>query len=342
MTLRSTLYDLRLRHTFTISRSSRDISPVVLLEIEHDGIVGYGEAAPSRRYGESVETVQQFLAGLNLGQFDDPFQLESILDSVQGSAEGNYSAKAAVDIALHDWIGGKMNLPLWKYWGLDKNKTPISSFTIGIDAPEVIERKVREAEEYPILKVKLGGENDQEIIRAIRKVTKKTLRVDANEGWKVRETAVEKIKWLEQEGVEFVEQPMPATDLAGTAWVRERVNLPLVADENSLRLHDVPKLQGVFDGINIKLMKCTGLREAMQMVHTARACGLKIMVGCMIETSVAISAAAQFTPLIDYADLDGAALTTNDPFDGVTLVEGRLVLSDRPGIGVVRRDPVRL
>lgn len=342
MTLRSTLYDLKLRHTFTISRSSRDISPVVLVELEQDGIVGYGEAAPSRRYGETVETVQQFLAGLNLGQFDDPFQLERILDSVNGAADGNTSAKAAVDIALHDWIGRKLNIPLWKYWGLDKNKTPISSFTIGIDMPEVIERKVREADEYPILKVKLGGENDNEIIRAIRKVTKKTLRVDANEGWKVRETAVEKIKWLEQEGVEFVEQPMPATDLAGTAWVRERVNLPLVADENSLRLHDVPKLQGVFDGINIKLMKCTGLREAMQMVHTARACGLKIMVGCMIETSVAISAAAQFTPLIDYADLDGAALTNNDPFDGVTLAKGRLILSDRPGIGVVKRDPDRL
>ena len=338
MKLRSTSYDLKLKHTFTISRSSRDVSPVVLVEIEHDGIVGYGEAAPSRRYGETIETVQQFLSGLDLARFDDPFQLERILDAVHGAAEANYSAKAAVDIALHDWIGRKMNLPLWKYWGLDKGRAPITSFTIGIDTPDVIERKVREAEEYPILKIKLGGENDNEIIRTIRKITKKTLRVDANEGWKVRETAVEKIRWLEQEGVEFVEQPMPAADLEGTAWVRERVNLPLIADENSIRLHDVPKLQGAFDGINIKLMKCTGLREAIQMVHTARACGMKVMVGCMIETSVAISAAAQFTPLIDYADLDGAALTTNDPFDGVGIVEGRLVLSDRPGIGVTRKD----
>lgn len=338
MKLRSASYDLKLRHTFTISRSSRDVSPVVLVELEHDGIVGYGEAAPSRRYGETVETVQQFLKGLDLARFDDPFQLETILDTVHTAAGGNTSAKAAVDIALHDWIGRKLNIPLWKYWGLDSKKTPLTSFTIGIDTPQVIETKVREAEEYPILKVKLGGENDREIIQTIRKVTKKPLRVDANEGWKVKETAVEKIKWLEQEGVEFVEQPMPAVDLAGTAWVRERVNLPLVADENSMRLYDVPKLQGVFDGINIKLMKCTGLREALQMVHTARACGMKIMVGCMIETSVAISAAAQFTPLIDYADLDGAVLTTNDPFDGVGIVEGRLLLSDRPGIGVRKRD----
>ncbi len=198
----------------------------------------------------------------------------------------------------------------------------------------MIEQKVREAEPYPILKIKLGGENDKEILRAIRNVTKKTIRVDANEGWKVKERAVEKIKWLEQEGVEFVEQPMPASDLAGTAWVRERINLPLIADENSLRLRDVPKLQGAFDGINIKLMKCTGLREAVQMINAARACNMKVMVGCMVESSVAISASAQLSPMIDYADLDGNVLITNDPFDGVRSLDGKLTLSDRPGLGV--------
>ncbi len=337
MKLTYSQYDLKLRHTFTISRSSRDISPVVLVELEHEGIIGYGEAAPSRRYGETVETVQAFLSRLDLKQFTDGFQLESILDYVNGVEEGNYSAKAAVDIALHDWLGKKVGLPLWRYWGLDPSKAPLTSFTIGIDTPEVIERKVREAEEFPILKIKLGGSNDEEIIRTIRKVTSKTLRVDANEGWKTKEVAVEKIKWLEQEGVEFIEQPMPAEDLAGTAWVRERVNLPLVADENSLRLHDVPSLQNAFDGINIKLMKCTGLREGLRMVHTALACKMKIMIGCMIETSVAISAAAQLTPLLDYADLDGAILTTNDPFDGVKIERGRLMLLDRPGIGVTKK-----
>lgn len=338
MKLSFSRFDLKLKHTFTISRSSRDVATVVFVELELDGIIGVGEAAPSRRYDETIETVEEFLKKIDLVKFQDPFQLENILRYVDNLAEGNYAAKAAIDLALHDWIGKKLNIPLYQYWGLDKTKTPLTSFTIGIDSPEIIEKKIHEAEEYPILKVKLGGNNDKEIMRTIRNVTKKTLRVDANEGWKTKEVAVEKIKWLEQEGVEFVEQPMPADNLAGTSWVRERVNLPLIADENSIRLHDVPKLQGAFDGINIKLMKCTGLREGMKMIHTARACGLKVMAGCMIESSVAISAAAQFSPLIDYADLDGHVLTSNDPYDGVTIVEGKLILPDRPGIGAVKRD----
>ncbi len=336
MKIACSTYDLKLKHTFTIARSSRDVSPVVIVELEHEGIVGYGEAAPSRRYGETIETVNGFLKGVDLSPFGSPFELESILNYVDNIAPGNTSAKAAVDIALHDWIGRKLKVPLYQYWGLDKQKTPVTSFTIGIDTPEIIAQKVKEASEYPILKIKLGGQNDEEIMRTIRRATDKTLRVDANEGWKTREIALKKIQWLEQEGVEFVEQPMPAEDLEGMAWVRERVNLPLIADENSLRLHDVPKLQKAFDGINIKLMKCTGLREALKMVAAARACDMKIMTGCMIESSVAISAAAQFSPLIDYADLDGAVLTTNDPFDGVTIVGGKLVLPDRDGIGVVK------
>ncbi|MBM4161045.1 MAG: dipeptide epimerase [Ignavibacteria bacterium] len=330
-------FDLKLKHTFTISRSSRDVSPVDLVQIEHNGVIGFGEAAPSTRYGESVDSVEQFLSKLAFEKFDDPFQLESVLTYVDCTAPDNSSAKAAVDIALHDLVGKLLGLPLCVYWGLDREKTPLTSFTIGIDAPPVIEQKVREAEEYPILKIKLGGTNDEEIIRTIRKVTQKTLRVDANEGWKTREVAVERIKWLEQEGVEFIEQPMPAADLRGTAWVRERVNLPLIADESSARLHDVPKLQGVFDGINIKLMKCAGLREAMRMIHTARACGLKVMVGCMIESSVGISAAAQLSPLVDYADLDGNVLVSNDPFEGVSIVNGKLKLPNRPGIGVMTK-----
>lgn len=337
MNLSFSPFDLALKHTFTISRSSRDTQPIVLVELEHEGIVGYGEAAPSGRYGEDGDTVQAFLHKVDLSSFRDPFQLESILDYVDGIDKGNTSAKAAVDIALHDWIGKKVNLPLYRYWGLEKEKAPVTSFTIGIDKPEVIRQKVREAEEYPVLKIKLGGPNDEEIMKTIRGVTKKTLRVDANEGWKTREVALEKIRWLEQEGVEFVEQPMPAGDLAGTAWLRERVGIPLIADENSIRLHDVPQLKDVFHGINIKLMKCTGLREGMKMIHTARACGLKIMAGCMVESSVAISAAAQLSPLLDYADLDGAVLTRNDPFDGVQIVDGKLVLPDRPGIGAVKR-----
>ena len=337
MNLRWSRFDLRLKHTFTIARGGRDISPVVIVELEHDGIVGYGEAAPSSRYGESVDTVIAFLTRLDLSRYDDPFHLESILTYVQNVADGNTAAKAAVDLALHDWIGKKLGMPLHRYWGLDNTRTPLTSFTIGIDSPKIIEEKVREAEAYPLLKVKLGGDNDEEIIRTIRRVTKKTLRVDANEGWKSREVAVDRIRWLEQEGIEFIEQPMPASDLAGTAWVRERVNLPLIADESSMRLHDVPKLQGAFDGINIKLMKCTGLREAQRMVNAARACGMKIMLGCMIESSVGISAAAQLAPLADFADLDGNVLITNDPFDGVRSLDGTLQLTERPGLGVEKR-----
>ncbi len=330
-------YVLRLRHTFAIARGSVDTKQVLIVLLEHDGIVGYGEAAPSSRYGETSDTVKAFLGRVKLEWFDNPFQLESILSQVDSISEGNYSAKAAIDIALHDWMGKRLGLPLHELWGLNRTMTPQTSFTIGIDKPEILAQKIEEAEQYPILKIKLGTDDDQSIMSTIRMATKKVLRVDANEGWKRKETAVEKIKWLEQQGVEFVEQPMPASDLDGTAWVRERVNLPLIADEDCVRYHDVPRLQKAFDGINIKLMKCTGLREAMKMIHTARACRMKVMLGCMIETSLAITAAAQLSPLIDYADLDGNLLITNDPFIGVRVKEGKLELPDRPGIGITEK-----
>ncbi len=334
MKLEWTVHELTLKHPFTIARGSSASRRVVVVRLEQDGIVGLGEAAPIARYGESVETVEQFLRNLNLNTIQDPFAVESILWALDLSAPGNAAAKTAIDLALHDWIGKKVGLPLWKLWGLDPGRAPETSFTIGIDRPDVIEQKVHEAEAFPILKIKLGGENDREIMAAVRRATKKPLRVDANEGWKDRQLAVERITWLEQEGVEFIEQPMPASDLAGTAWVRERVNLPLIADENSLRLTDVPKLMGAFDGINIKLMKCTGLREAMRMVNTARACGMKVMIGCMIETSIGITAGAHLTPLLDYVDLDGSMLTTNDPYEGVKFDGGTILLPTEPGLGV--------
>jgi L-alanine-DL-glutamate epimerase-like enolase superfamily enzyme len=309
----------------------------VIVELEHDGIIGYGEAAPSERYGETTETVMKFLGNINLQQFDEPFQLDEILSYVNGLTEGNTSAKAAIDIALHDWLGKKLGLPIWKLWGLNKEKTPLTSFTIGIDLLDVIEKKVKEAEPYPILKVKVGVPNDEEIIKTIRKVTNKVIRVDANEGWKDRVQARDKILWLEEQGVEFIEQPMPANQLDDTAWLREQVHIPIVADENVVSLHDIPKLYGAFDGINIKLMKCTGLREAMRMIHTAKAANMKVMLGCMIESSVAISAAAQLSPMVDYADLDGNILISNDPFTGVKVLDGKLVLNDLPGLGVIRQ-----
>ena len=337
MNLRFWEYDLTLTHPFTISRGSVATKTVVITEIEQDGIVGLGEAAPISRYGESAQTVKEFLGRLDLSGFRDPFAVDDILGSLAALGEGNTAARASVDLALHDWIGKKLGIPLCRYWGLDGAKAPVSSFTIGIDEPEVIEAKVKEAEEYPILKVKLGTDRDEAIMRAIRRATTKPIRVDANEGWTTRDEALRKILWLEGEGVEFVEQPMPAQDLVDTTWVRERVHIPLIADENCVRAHDVPALVGAFDGVNLKLMKSTGLREGLQLIHTARSCGLSVMIGCMIETSLAITAAAHLSPLADYADLDGSVLTSNDPFDGVRLDHGRLLLPDRPGIGAVRR-----
>lgn len=337
MTIRARNVDLHLRYTFTISRSSEDVAEVVISEFDHDGIVGYGEASPSARYNESRITVREFLRKVQLDRWESPFQLEDIDCYLGTIPECSGAARASVDIALHDWVGKKLGVPLWKLWGLDRRNTPRTSFTIGLDRLDVMEKKVREAEEYPILKVKVGVPEDREIIRMIRRVTDKPVRVDANEGWKTKEDALEKIKWLEEEGIEFVEQPMPAQDLASCAWLRQRVNLPLIADESCIGLQDIPQLKDAFDGINIKLMKCGGLRQAMRMIHTAKAFGMKVMLGCMIESSVAITAAAHLSPLADYADLDGNILITDDPFVGVRVVDGKLELNELPGLGVVPR-----
>jgi len=327
-------YDLQLKHTFRISRSARDVAPVIILQLEHDGIIGYGEASPAKRYGESLETIVAFFSALDLSRFDSPMMLEDILSFVDAAMPGNTSAKCAVDLALHDWVGKKLGVPLYKLWGLNPKKTAQCSFTIAIDSKEVVEQKVREAEEYPILKVKLGLDNDEEMINTIRKVTDKVLYVDANEGWKDRNLALERIKWLKDQNVEFVEQPMPADQFDDLKWLRDKSDLPLIADESVLRLSEVPRLAEAFDGINIKLMKCTGVREAMRMINTARALNMKVMMGCMIETAVGISAGAHLAPLLDYADLDGNVLISNDPFNGVRNIKGELALNDLPGLGV--------
>jgi L-alanine-DL-glutamate epimerase-like enolase superfamily enzyme len=327
-----------MKHAFTIARGSRTVTPSVIVELEHDGIVGTGEASPSARYGESVESVLSFFRGAHLEKFDNPTDLDAILRHVGELAPGNGSAKAAIDIALHDWIGKKLGIPLWKWWGLNRDAAPMTSFTIGIDTPEIIGQRVEEASKYPILKVKLGVGGDEEIIRRIREITDKKLRVDANEGWTSKEEARDKILWLQEQGVELVEQPLPAAQLEETAWVREAVSVPIIADESVTTSADIARLQYVFDGINIKLMKCGGLREAMRMILAAKLLGMKIMLGCMIESSVAISAAAQLSPLVDYADLDGNLLVANDPFIGVRVEEGKLLLGENAGLGVVRRN----
>ncbi|PIU44282.1 MAG: dipeptide epimerase [Ignavibacteriales bacterium CG07_land_8_20_14_0_80_59_12] len=331
-------YELKLRHVFTISRSSKTVTPVIFADVTADGITGTGESSPNARYHEDASTVTAFLDRIDLSRYDDPFEREDILDYVAGIAPENTSAKAAVDIALHDWAGKKLGVPLYKLWGLDRNKVPVTSFTIAIDTPKVMQDKIREAEEYPIYKIKVGLDNDAEIMKAVREVTKKTLRVDANEGWKTKEVALERIKMLQDNGVEFIEQPMPAAQLSDIAWLKERVGIPIMADESVLSLYDIPKIAEAFDGINIKLMKSTGIREAMRMIHTARAFKMKIMLGCMIESSVGISAAAHLSPLVDYTDLDGNLLITNDPYTGLTLKDGRVIPGDGPGLGVVPRE----
>lgn len=327
-------YTLELRHVFTIANSSRTTTPVVLTEIEYDGVTGYGEASMPPYLGESHETVLNFLSKVDLAKYDDIFKLEYILADIDAIAPGNPAAKASIDIALHDVVGKLLGQPWYNIWGYDPEKTPYTSFTIGIDKPDVVRQKTKEAEEYKILKVKLGRDTDKEMIETIRSVTDKPITVDVNQGWKDRQFAIDMIHWLNERNIKFVEQPMPKTQIDDLAWLTQNSPLPIFGDEGVQRLEDVKKAYGVYTGINIKLMKCTGMREAHKMLTLARALGMKVMMGCMTETSCAISAASHLTPMVDFADLDGALLISNDVYTGTKIVDGKIVLSSRPGIGV--------
>jgi len=336
MKLRFYPYTLELKHAFTLATSSRTTTPVMMVEVEQYGIIGYGEASMPPYLGESHATAEAFLSKVDLSALNDPFMLEDNLRAIDAIAPGNPAAKAAVDIALHDWIGKTIGEPWHRIWGLNPAKTPVTSFTIGIDTKEVVRQKVKEADVYKVLKVKLGRENDKEMIETIREVTDKPIRVDVNQGWKDRKFALIMIEWLATKGIEFVEQPMPKEQIDDLAWLRSKSPLPIIGDEGVVRLPDVRKAVGVYDGINVKLMKCTGMREAHTMITLARALGLKVMLGCMTETSCAISAAAQLSPLADYADLDGAVLINNDLFAGATIIDGKVTLTGKPGIGAVK------
>ena len=328
-------YDLQLKHVFTIAGSSRTTTPVVLTEIEYDGTTGYGEASLPPYLGETQASVVEFLKKVNLESFASPFELEDILAYVDKIAENNTAAKASVDIALHDLVGKIMGQPWYKIWGLDRSKAPNTTFTIGIDTPERVKQKTREdAPFYNILKVKLGRDNDKEIIEAIRTVTDKPLAIDANQGWKDKRYALDMIHWLKEKGVVMIEQPMSKHRLDDAAWITERSPLPVFADESFQRLTDLMRLKGAFTGVNIKLMKCTGMREAWKILNVARAVDMKVMIGCMTETSCAVSAASQLSPAVDWADLDGNLLIGNDIYRGTAVVDGKLVLNDLPGIGI--------
>ena len=327
--------ELRLVHTWTIARNSADVKNNVFVKYERDGVFGIGEAAPNIRYNETTEsTIGTIEKAKPLFDKFDPWHFVDLGYAIQKVEKEQTAAKCAMDIALMDWVSKKVGLPLYRYLGLDKAKTPLTSFSIGIDAPEVMQQKILEAEKYPILKIKVGKENDEEIMKAVREVTDKTLRVDANEGWKTKEEALEKIKWLEKMNVEFIEQPLPSSMMEETRWLRERTTMPIIADEAVKSAADIPQLAQAYDGINIKLMKSAGLQEALRMIWMARSLGMKIMLGCMIESSCAISAAAHISPLVDWADLDGNLLIANDPFTGVTVDKGKLILNDKPGLGI--------
>jgi L-alanine-DL-glutamate epimerase-like enolase superfamily enzyme len=331
------ILELRTRHPFVIARGGQsDYRTAWIRLTDQDGVEGWGEAAPSKFYGETAESVAAALRFYGSALPEDPFNLESAESRWATMLRGNAAARAGLSAALHDLVGKRLGVPLYRLWGLDPCSAPKSTFTIGLDTPDRLKAKVLEAEQFPILKVKLGSERDVEILTTIREATDKEIRVDANCGWTVK-GAIRMLPVLSELGVTVLEQPLPPEDFDGLAAVTAQAEMPVIADESCKVVADIPPLVGKVDGINIKLAKCGGLREALRMIAVARAHGLMVMVGCMIESSLGITAAAHFTPLVDIADLDGAALLSNDPFLGAKIDGGRISLPSDPGLGVRRR-----
>jgi L-alanine-DL-glutamate epimerase-like enolase superfamily enzyme len=327
-------FELQLKHRFTISKFSRTSTPLLLLQLEYEGCTGYGEASMVPYMGESVETATKFLQLINISEFSYPFNYVDIMAYLDSLASGNPAIKAAIDIALHDLKGKLTQQPCWQLLGSNPAQMPVSSITLGIDTPEVLAQKVREAEGFKVIKVKLGSDNDKQLISTIRSLTDVPLYVDANQGWTDRFASLELIYWLQEQGVQLIEQPMLKTDMDGNAWLTLRSPIPIIGDEAVQRLADVEKAAGVYHGINVKLMKSAGMHEARQMIIKARQLGLKVLIGCMSETSCATLAAAALAPQCDWADLDGPFLTSNNPFDTPILEDGKYVLSDKPGLGL--------
>ena len=329
-------FDAQMKHAFAIATSVRTTTPIVLTQITYDGVTGYGEAAMPPYLGETQASVIEFLKKVDLSKFSSPFLIDDIMKYVDSIAINNTAAKAAVDIALHDLVGKLMGQPWWKIWGFDPTICPNTSFTVGFDTEDVVREKTKEASPYKVIKVKLGRDEatDKMMINTIRSVTDTVICVDANQGWKDKHYALDMIHWLNERNVKMIEQPMSKYLLDETAWLTENSPLPIYADEACQRLVDIQKLKGAYTGINIKLMKCTGLREAREMVSLAEALNMKLMIGCMTETSCAISAAAQLAPKMEWADLDGNLLITNDCYTGMKVVDGKITLNDKPGIGI--------
>ena len=335
-TVQAGLKRLMLRHTWTTTMSSSEYRDTVQVEYRRDGVSGYGEGAPIVRYQEfpasAMKAIQDLANDITAG---DPWKYQKYLAGIRKAlGDQQHAAMAAVDIAIFDWLGKKLNVPLYKFLGLDAADAPITDFSIGIDTPEITRQKTREAEDFPVLKVKVGLRTDEATIEAVRSVTKKPIRVDANEGWTDKEEAVRKINWLESQGVEYVEQPMPAHMVEETRYVRSKVHLPIYADEACTDVTMIPKLVDAYDGINVKLDKAGGILESLRWIGVARAMKMKIMLGCMVSSSCSVTAAAHLSPLVDYADLDGNLLVANDPWRGVRVEKGKLLLPEGPGLGL--------
>ncbi|MEL4308977.1 dipeptide epimerase [Joostella sp. CR20] len=325
---------LEKKHVFRIAGGTRTNTPAILIQLQFENHTGYGEASMPPLYGEDFQTAEAFLKRVDLTSFKDPFNTEDILNYIDTIAPNNPAIKAAIDIALHDLIGQILNIPLHSYFGL-KPKNLATSKTIGIDTPKIIEERVQEASDFKYLKVKLGSELDEEIINTIKSLTNQPLFIDANQGWKSKEEALEKTNWLKENGAVFIEQPLPKTALDELSWLAAQSPLPIIGDEGIQRFSDLKNASNFYHGINIKLMKSTGLREAYKMAQTAKMMGLKVMLGCMSETSCAIGAAAQLGALADWIDLDGNLGIKNDPFKAHHVENGIIHVNNKAGVGLL-------
>lgn len=337
LNLRYYKYDLKFKHPFALAAGIREVTPVVYVELESGGFTGYGEAALPPYLPETQESVIRFLSSLDLDRFPGPLQADKMLDYVFSVSEKDFSAKGAFDMALYDLKGKMMSTPCYKMFDAEKENCPLTTFTIGMDKPKVILEKLKEAKDFNLLKIKLGGPFDKLIIETIRKESDKPICADANQGWKDRQFALDMIHYLEEMGAVFVEQPLSKEDISDAEWLKEKSPLPIIADEAVQTYDDIVSIKDAYHGVNIKLMKCGGMREALKMIKQARLFGLKILIGCMSESSCGVSAAAQLSPLADWADLDGPLLISNDPFKGITYKDGRIVLNDLPGNGIVKK-----
>lgn len=326
---------LNLLHTFTTAYGSSESRDNLMVMLSSQGIEAVGQAAPHPRYDEHIENTSEALAKLiPLLQGQDLLAYDGLIRRLLTEVDGAYAAKAALDMAILDWVGKFYNLPIYRLWGISPATMPITSMTIGLDSPEEMRERAQELHNYAELKVKLDGVRDRELISAIREVCQIPVRVDANEGWEDRTVALREIEWLAGMGVTLIEQPLPAAQYDDMVWLKQYSPLPLIADEAFCSNSDIPRLAEAYHGINIKLMKCGGLIVAKDAIVLARLYGLKTMLGCMIESSVGIAAAAQLAPLVDYVDLDGNLLINNDPYDGHPVNQGVIQLNGKPGLGV--------